>query len=229
MGWIKELWLATLAYWWVLMSCAVFTFLGLYAEVFKKDNHWIIRDSFIIAGLSVIVAIALAWRDEHRKLIAEMRKNAKPLFKAEIDCVVRNARGKGGFFVHVHVVNLTDVVTTLRKLFLHDQTTGEMLRPCGFGKVCVRREGVHHLAIDQTEEGISRSESSLFDQIPDALNGMKTTPFLRGVAQSGWLLFEKPYDVQESESPFLSLDVEDSFGTLHKGEVLNQQYEYGTF
>jgi hypothetical protein len=56
--------------WWTLMSCAVFTFLGLYSVVFQKSNAWIIGAS-IAAGLILFMwAAFLVWKEEHQKVLA---------------------------------------------------------------------------------------------------------------------------------------------------------------
>jgi hypothetical protein len=55
-------------YWWTLMSCAAFTFLGIAAAYFSKSNLWIVRGSFVLAGLFLLVGCFLAWSDEHRKV-----------------------------------------------------------------------------------------------------------------------------------------------------------------
>jgi hypothetical protein len=52
--------------WWTLMSCAMFTFLGLYSLVFQKSNAWVIAAS-VIAGLGLFFwAAFLAWDEEHK-------------------------------------------------------------------------------------------------------------------------------------------------------------------
>jgi hypothetical protein len=51
--------------WWALMSCAVFTFIGLYALIASKSNAWIIGASLTSAALAFFVAAFLAWNEEH--------------------------------------------------------------------------------------------------------------------------------------------------------------------
>ena len=79
MGWITELARSTFRHWWALLSCAVFTLFGTLVLMLQESNQWVIRTSFILSGLLLIVAIALAWRDEHKKLLEEM---ARCLFRA---------------------------------------------------------------------------------------------------------------------------------------------------
>ena len=66
-----ELWLwfkAVLKYWWALMSCAIFTAIGVYAAHANKNNEWIVQTSFVAAGVCAVIACFLAWRDKHRTL-----------------------------------------------------------------------------------------------------------------------------------------------------------------
>src|SRR5216683_4186262 len=90
MAWLKDLWRATLAHWWALMSCAVSNIVGVYALALQKDNLWLIRSSFVLAGVFIIVAIALAWKEENKRLQAEIENN-KADHKTQED-VVRDLR-----------------------------------------------------------------------------------------------------------------------------------------
>ena len=60
------------------MSCAVFTFLGLYALAFGKSNRWLIGASFAAAVALFILAAFLAWADEHKAKLAEIARNQQP-------------------------------------------------------------------------------------------------------------------------------------------------------
>jgi len=51
------------------MSCAVFTFIGLYGLILQKSNGWIVGASFSAAGVLFLVATFLAWNDEHNARI----------------------------------------------------------------------------------------------------------------------------------------------------------------
>jgi hypothetical protein len=66
------LWLylkAVVKHWWALMSCALFTLLGLYIAYANKSNDWTVRGILGLAVLLLLVACFLAWRDEHRKVV----------------------------------------------------------------------------------------------------------------------------------------------------------------
>jgi hypothetical protein len=55
---------------WALLSCAASTILRVWAEYFSKNNLWIVKASFVLAGLFLLVGCFLAWSDEHRKVNA---------------------------------------------------------------------------------------------------------------------------------------------------------------
>lgn len=64
--------------WWTLMSCAVFTFLGLYSLVYQKSNSWVISAS-IIAGLGLFFWSAfLVWNDERQARLDEAAQIQQP-------------------------------------------------------------------------------------------------------------------------------------------------------
>jgi hypothetical protein len=69
---------ALLKRWWALMSCAIFTFIGLYALFFDKSNHWLIRASFTSAILLFLVSAFLAWNDEHTAKVEGMARTQQP-------------------------------------------------------------------------------------------------------------------------------------------------------
>ncbi|MHB2007161.1 MAG: hypothetical protein ACYCOX_03855 [Acidobacteriaceae bacterium] len=72
---------AVFKHWWALMSCALFTFLGVYILHANKSNHWAVKATFASAGFCLLVACFLAWNDEHRAFLKEKEKNSKPIFE----------------------------------------------------------------------------------------------------------------------------------------------------
>jgi hypothetical protein len=54
--------------WWVLMSCALFTGLGMWVLYADKSNAWATRATFSLAGFCLLVACYLAWHDEHARV-----------------------------------------------------------------------------------------------------------------------------------------------------------------
>lgn len=59
------------------MSCAVFTFLGLYTLIFQKSNAWIIGASIVAGLLLFLWAAYLVWKDEHTKFESAANKCAE--------------------------------------------------------------------------------------------------------------------------------------------------------
>ena len=57
-------------HWWPLMSCALFTGLGMWIFYADKSNAWAIRATFALAGFCLLIACYLAWHDEHTRVAA---------------------------------------------------------------------------------------------------------------------------------------------------------------
>ncbi len=55
-------------HWWPLMSCALFTLLGMWIFYANKNNAWALRSTFGIAGLCLFWAGYRAWLDEYKKI-----------------------------------------------------------------------------------------------------------------------------------------------------------------
>jgi hypothetical protein len=70
--------------WWALMSCAIFTGLGVFSAYANKNNSWIVEASFAAAVVCLFIACFLAWRDEHRKLAEEQAKNEGSRIEADM-------------------------------------------------------------------------------------------------------------------------------------------------
>lgn len=156
-------------------------------------------------------------------------RESKPEFKADIDCVVRNVLNEGHFFVHAHIVNLTSTSASIRRISLKNRITGELLPSLRFDKCFVFRNGETKLTGILTSDGtFTKKESRYKDEISDLFESLKL-PLTKGDGKEGWLLFQKAYSLQETESPSLSLHLEDSFGGLHEGECKDERYEYGSF
>jgi hypothetical protein len=57
-------------HWWPLMSCALFTGLGMWIFYADKSNAWALRATFGIAGFCLLWAGYRAWLEERQKRIA---------------------------------------------------------------------------------------------------------------------------------------------------------------
>jgi hypothetical protein len=55
-------------HWWTLMSCALFTGLGMWILYADKSNAWAIRATFALATFCLLIACYLAWHDEHARV-----------------------------------------------------------------------------------------------------------------------------------------------------------------
>jgi len=59
---------AVFRYWWAWMSCALYTFLGVYIAAAGKPNDWIVRASLILATAVLAIAFYLSWAEQTRKV-----------------------------------------------------------------------------------------------------------------------------------------------------------------
>ena len=57
-------------HWWALLSCAVFTLMGVYAVATQRTSTWIVWATFFAAFFLLLVAGFLAWKDEHEKVVS---------------------------------------------------------------------------------------------------------------------------------------------------------------
>lgn len=69
------------------MSCAVFTFIGLYGLVRGKGNNWLISASLLAAIILFLVAAYLTWKDEHDTRLAAESRITLPKFTGSIEYV----------------------------------------------------------------------------------------------------------------------------------------------
>jgi hypothetical protein len=76
---MKELWPfieAVGRHWWALMSCAIFTGLGVFIAWGNKSNMWAVEASIAAAVICVFIACYLAWRDERKGVLkSEAERN----------------------------------------------------------------------------------------------------------------------------------------------------------
>ena len=75
------------------MSCAAFTFLGVYVLAAGKSNQWALGVTFGTALLMLLVASFLAWKDQYRRaesLALELAtlKTERPELVGELDQIV---------------------------------------------------------------------------------------------------------------------------------------------
>lgn len=65
-----------LGYWWALMSCAAFTFLGVWVAYANKRRDWILWGSFLLGIAFLMIAAYRTWLKEHRRSLDEMVRSA---------------------------------------------------------------------------------------------------------------------------------------------------------
>lgn len=70
---------------WALLSCAIFTGIGVWQAFFEKGSHWIIQASFSAAAILLVVAMFLAWLRVYNDLEALRRKHEQPEIELRYD------------------------------------------------------------------------------------------------------------------------------------------------
>lgn len=81
--WLKAL----LPHWWALMSCAVFTLIGVLVLGFNKSSKWALYATFGAAVAMLFLASFLAWRDQYRATVGARKEleEANAKHKKEIE------------------------------------------------------------------------------------------------------------------------------------------------
>jgi hypothetical protein len=127
MGMVKEFVWLVCKRWWALMSCAVFTLLGLYLTKYPQTPDWVYWINGILAGFFLFLAAFMVWRQERILLNDEQAKNITPNLKATISDFVRdaghNSNAGFNFFANISVVNLSDAATTVRSVYIKNEQT----------------------------------------------------------------------------------------------------------
>jgi hypothetical protein len=65
---------AILRYWWALMSCAAFTFLGIWVTFANKGRDWVLWSSLVLGVGVLLFAAYKAWATEHQRWTEERRR-----------------------------------------------------------------------------------------------------------------------------------------------------------
>lgn len=200
------------------MGCAVSNIVGMYALALQKDNHWLIRSSFAIADLSIIVALALAWRDEHAKLLIEIEKNNGPKFHLEI---VRSVYSQQNAFLFVEcsLVNRSLIESGMRsaRLIDHDRATdNEIHANEAFLAVSLYDSSVKQISVQGNESGVVTAEKIGILRVENLLRS--APPLLpRGKREVGWLAFPGIASIADgqTDSNRFAITVSDTLGGTH--------------
>jgi hypothetical protein len=209
---LKDLANAVIKYWWSFMSSAVFTALGVYVLITSKSSQWVITATFVLAGLFVILAFGLAWKDEHAKLLTEQAKNAAPQLKIDVVELVRtNLLSDKGFTycARLFVSNTSSARTTVRRVFMRSRGDSKQYMASHLKKVSLTRR-----AEVPVPPGVEGTMTSPYETLmSDILSNLSTTPVERGVHVDGWLWFKDA--LFETSAENIEFFAEDSLGHPH--------------
>jgi hypothetical protein len=82
-------------YWWALMSCAAFTFLGIWATFGNKGRDWVLWSSLVLGVVFLLFAAYKAWAREHQSWKDEHQTVEMLTAKPDVTFAVH------GIFAHV--------------------------------------------------------------------------------------------------------------------------------
>lgn len=197
------------------MSCAVFTFIGVYAAATSKGGTWVFWASFVAAIVMLMVASFLVWRDEHEKLISEQTKLAKPDIRCEIREVFIDR------IASESTVRLSDSFVTLAlRLENHSpvpttiETVAAVVHADGFtvtGRFLPLQLG------HQTEKEVFPGDFRPYHELPIDTIITRTEPLSYGHHQDCWAHFFveglPPRDYKNAE---VGLTLKDGLGESHE-------------
>jgi hypothetical protein len=122
--------------WWQLMSCAAFTFLGVYVAATGKGNGWVVGGSAFFAVVFFTLAAYGTWKDTYDKYMTEVATNQKPDIHGEAfdfrccgihgDTVYRDYKSThSGVTFELALCNYRPITTTLKNI----EVDGSRLTP----------------------------------------------------------------------------------------------------
>lgn len=183
---------ALLKHWWALMSSALFTILGIVVLYFQRSNAWTLKTSFGLSGLCLLLACFLAWLDEHRKYIGELKRNEHPEIKGRVLVAYwetpENSIGNpifrdSQYYVKLELVNLRDVPCTISQYWMcsTDQKAESQGYPHLSGTI------KHHSGYRDKLTTNDPLEGSSTHVMPVQINSQY--PLTRACAQEAWVSF----------------------------------------
>jgi hypothetical protein len=117
------------------MSCAAFTFLGVYVAATDRGNGWVVGGSALLALVFFTVAAYQTWKEEHDRFTSELAKNQKPDIRGEVVICGYGIEGEGyenetwsvnsDVVLQLSLCNHRAVRTTLQDI----ECDGSQLRP----------------------------------------------------------------------------------------------------
>jgi hypothetical protein len=184
MGWILDCARATLRHFVALMGSALFNIAGVVGLLLHKGDAWLIRVSFGLGGFSLLLALALAWRDEHRELLDHIQL-PKLLVTIKEVSVIPSRRSDVFILATIHNTSTVETLISKYRAFV-EVTSG----------ISYLLEGpIHDLDeyrrtdLDWSEEWRNRVRGVMtMSSLYYAIN--RHEPLKRGLPVEGWLHFK---------------------------------------
>jgi hypothetical protein len=212
--------------WWPLMSCAVFTALGVYLEVTHRSNQWIIAANVVLAICFLVLASFLVWKDEHARLCEERTKNEKPKLIADVLQLVLNAEHGEKFgwtlFAKISILNPTTSPCSVPSVHVETPVEEGRFWAVDFKRASILRHVEDKRTAPYLPAGVISVTNPVKEIVTSCLQLLKDKALDRGVPREGWLAFTGvPYVSRDQTFNFF---VRDGYGESHgpftnKGEL----------
>lgn len=193
--------------WWALMSCAVFTFLGVYVILANKSSTWSVSATFFLAVFFFFLAGFSAWKKEHDALTSLQCSLDIPKIKGRIRTAFLD-REQQRYYLEISLVNYAEVSCTVQDFKLRVSGAAPVT-----GTTCIR--GTIEPFTKVGDYSISCPPTQIFP-----LQVGRTNPLVRAIEQIGWVEFyvENICTFLTTEAPgeeTFSVIVIDSLGVHH--------------
>ena len=175
--------------WWALMSCAIFTIIGLVAAYKNENNQWTVNAIFGAAGLSLLVACYLAWEKEHVSLIkcqSLLEERLPSLMVGVGDLIVVPGHNSAEVFVDASISNSTPSTrAAVREIVIELEISGKRFKT---------NRTIENLAdyylIERRDIHLSIITAHRFTPMKDLAKSVSgDKPIEYGVHHRGWLHF----------------------------------------
>ena len=192
------LWFKSVArHWWSLMSCAVFTLIGLYVAYTHQSSEWVVRATISAAALCLLLGCFFSWKDEHLRLQSEQLENRMPKIRGEVKQIFwevakhpvtkKDEPKDTHFYAFLGLVNYADVQCTVRDFRMH------ILQENGISKASDSYDFGISGVIEHTNDYMD-GQTKKFPEGPAKtevapIPALRGQPLIKGCEQSGWFQF----------------------------------------
>jgi hypothetical protein len=201
------------------MSCAAFTFLGVYLTKFPQTPHWIYWANGSLAVFFLLLSGFLVWRDEHRYLQVELEKNSYPKFQIEVSRMFHDVTLIQGipwldcgntYVAKLSLVNVKPATSSVQGVYvtLGDKEKRFPAKPFGSIRLGWQKEKFTRVFMGETITEYSTQEETISDLLP-----FVAEPMTRGSHKDGWVYLSDLPSADDARS--FNFYVVDAYGMSH--------------